>query len=208
MSTADDSPLVGSVADILAAEDPMKVRDGMPTENEIRAALKLLQIPIYPNQSEALEACENEAGRFTLLLSILSAWVGAFQRLHEATEDPLDREALAYAIGVGVDGATDHDPRAPLNLAGWWASSAAFTLERASENLNPALNPGHAIGELFQAVIRLLDLWRGAHDTPGWSIGNKAYSEVDPNTLRDAAQNAYNARIAINRMIPKGRSGQ
>lgn len=207
MSAADD-PMVGPVADILAAGNPMDVRDHLPTENEIRAALKLLQIPIYPNQADDIADQETEAGRITLLLSILSAWTGAYQVLHEGTADPLDRADMAFALAVGVDGATDHDPRAPLNLSSWWLNAAAFTLERASADLNPALNPGFAIGELVQAVIRLVDLWRGAHDTPGFAIGGKAYSQVDPDTLRRAAQNAYDARVAINRMIPKGRTGQ
>jgi hypothetical protein len=201
-------PLVGSVADILAAEDPMKVRDGQPTENEIRAALKLLQIPIYPDQAEALAEAEDSARRISLLLSILSTWTAVFQLNHEGTADPLDREQMEHVIGVGVDGATDHDPRAPLNLAGFWLNSSAFTIEAAGANLNPALNPPAAIIELLHATIRLLDLWRRAHDTPGFAIDDKAYAQVDTDTLKRAAQHAYDARIAINRMIPKGRTGQ
>lgn len=201
----DDTPLIKSVADTLAAEDPMDVRDRLPTENEIRAALKLLQIPLYADQRDAIEAATGP-GRITLLLSILSTWTGVYQLMHER-EDRLDRDGMMQVIRAGVDGPAGHDPRAPLNLAGWWLNAAAFTLEDAGKNLNPALNPNEAIGGLLVAVIRLLEMWRNAHDTPGWTIGDKAYAVVDADVLRQAAQDAYDARIAIKRMIPKGDGG-
>lgn len=142
--------------------DPLaEVRDGLPTLNEIRAALHALQVPVDESEIHLAEATPER--QVTMLLAMLMAWTTVYQLVQDAEHDPLDADVLELMIGTVEHQVSGGDPAAAMNCAVWHLQWAGFIANQiGSSYLDDPLSPMSAIVHLIRSAGALFMSWQQA----------------------------------------------
>jgi len=166
-----DSPvdLVEAAARIIAEYPSAIVRNGLPTVTEIRAAMRVLQIPLYSRLEAFLSGMDDERQR-TVLLAVLNAYVTGYGALQDDT-DHLDRTDLAGLIRSAeseINTAPGQDSGNPLITfvtLEWRLMWAGFVVEALGDSVQPGSReqtPVPALIAILRAALLLVMDWREA----------------------------------------------
>lgn len=147
--------------------DPLAtIRDGLPTVDEIRTALQVLQIPV-DEQGMGLAAMAPDRQR-TCLLGVLFAWIVCYQCVNEFDTDPLDAQEMAMLVSSSVAETSDGNAVAEMNSALWNIQWAAFSnREMGRGTFDNPNSPASAIDHLLRAAGLVLTAWREIHGGEG-----------------------------------------
>jgi hypothetical protein len=160
--------LVEAAARIIA-DYPRGVRNGLPTTTEIRAAMRVLQIPLYSRLENFLDGMTEERQR-TVLLAVLNAYVTGYGALQDE-EDRLNRDELAGLIRTAeseintAPGQDGGDPTVTFVTLGYRLSWAGFVVEALGDSIAPesrAQTPVPALLAILRAATYLVTDWLAA----------------------------------------------
>lgn len=181
---------------------PERIRDGVPTVDEIRTACRLLQIPL-DEDGMGLENMTPER-QVTVLLAILSAWIVAYEFTHDLVADRLTPEEMAVLISSAQAEVTDGVAAASMNAAIWHIQWAGYIVtEIGRDGMDNPSSPASALHALLQAAALALTSWRDIQDGQhGFVINGDTYSVGDGTLMMRAGERAADALAAIRKMLP------
>lgn len=188
--------------------DPLStIRDGLPTVDEIRAALQLLQIPL-DEQGMGLAAMTPDRQR-TCLLGVLFSWIACYQWVNDVDTDPLDEESLAMLVSSAQSETAGGNPVADMNCALWMMQWAAFiNREIGRDTFDNPSSPALAINHLLQAAGLTMTAWRDIHGGDGGIIvDGKYYHQGDGTLIVHSRNETASALMAIQRLLPSDGEG-
>lgn len=183
--------------------DPLStIRDGLPTVDEIRAALQVLQIPI-DEQGMGLEAMTPDRQR-TCLLGVLFAWIACYQWVNDVDTDPLNEQGMAMLVSSAQSEITQGDAATSMNTALWMIQWAAFiNREIGRSSFDNLYSPASAINHLLQAAGLALTAWRDIHTSDGGITFNGERYHLGDGTLMLHGRDETSAALkAIQQLLP------
>jgi hypothetical protein len=177
------------------------IRDGVPTADEIRQAAKLLQIPLNEERM-GIEAMTPER-QVTCLLAVLSAWITAYEFVHDIETDRLTPEEMQMLVASATAEVTDGVPAAGMNAAIWHVQWAGYVNAEIGRNgRGNASSPVTAVEHLLRAAARILTAWRDIQaGAGGFEIDGVSYSGGDGTQVKRARKDTVAALSAINKLL-------
>jgi hypothetical protein len=178
--------------------DAPKVRDGVPTPDEIRQAAQLLQIPLHEERM-GIEAMTPQR-QVTSLLAVLSAWITAYEFVHDIETDRLTPDEMHMLVTSAQTEVTGGDPAAAKNAAIWHIQWAGYlNAELGRGGYGNASSPVTAIENLLRAAARILTSWRDAD--AGFELDGTQYRIGDAKQVQSARKDTVAALSAINKLL-------
>ncbi|MBO2461552.1 hypothetical protein [Actinomadura violacea] len=175
-----------------------QVRDGLPTADELREALRLLQVPVDAN-SIGLEQMTPER-QVTALLGVLVAWSNAYSMSQNYNADPLSLDEVHMLVSSAEQEVAAGDPVITLNLTEWRLQWAALTIQEIGRG-HVESTPAPPIVELLRAAATMVHTWRDAHDNPAVEMDGVAYSATSGKPLLAALEAAETAAAQIRTLL-------
>lgn len=182
-----------------------KVRDGLPTSDEIRQACKLLQIPL--NEEHIGTARMTDERQVTALLAVLAAWVNCYQAVNDYEHDRLTLDEMRMLVTSAesevwpfFEDEPDLTAIAAMNSALWRIQWATLIIEEIGRKPH-ALNPADGIAALLRAAGLLITEWREGHGRPGFTLDGRTFATTSGEYVAQARRELRTAHDVITRLV-------